>query len=87
MPNYIPEIHQATLANGMNLLGVEYARAPWLSLTFMAKRGSETDPPGKPGVADWAAELLTLGYFQPQPVAIGPGYRSPGSEPLGPLRL
>ncbi|MGD0216164.1 MAG: pitrilysin family protein [Desulfobaccales bacterium] len=61
MPNYIPEIHQATLANGMNLLGVEYARAPWLSLTFMAKRGSETDPPGKPGVADWAAELLTLG--------------------------
>ncbi len=61
MIDYIPEIHQATLANGMNLLGVEYARAPWLSLTFMAKRGSETDPPGKPGVADWAAELLTLG--------------------------
>jgi zinc protease len=61
MNNYIPEIHQATLPNGMNLLGVEYARAPWLSLTFMAKRGSETDPPGKAGVADWAAELLTLG--------------------------
>ncbi len=46
MPNYIPEIHQATLPNGMNLLGVEYARAPWLSLSFLAKRGSETDPPG-----------------------------------------
>ena len=60
MTDYIPEIHQATLTNGMNLLGVEFARAPWLSLTFMAKRGSETDPPGKPGVADWAAELLTL---------------------------
>ena len=27
----------------------------------MAKRGAETDPPDKPGVADWAAELLTLG--------------------------
>ena len=61
MPDYIPEIHQATLANGMTILGVEFARAPWLSLTFMGKRGSETDPPGKPGVADWAAELLTLG--------------------------
>ncbi len=61
MTNYIPEIHQTTLPNGMKLLGVEFARAPWLSLTFMAKRGSETDPAGKPGGADWAAELLTLG--------------------------
>jgi zinc protease len=57
----LPEIHQATLPGGMRLLGVEYDRVPWLSLTFMAKRGAETDPPGKPGVADWAAELLTLG--------------------------
>jgi len=61
MADYLPEIHQTTLPNGMNLLGVEYGRAPWLSLTYMAKRGSETDPLGKPGVADWAAELLTLG--------------------------
>ncbi len=61
MADYIPEIHQATLSNGLKLLGVEFGRAPWLSLTFMAKRGSETDPPGKPGVADWTAELLTLG--------------------------
>ena len=60
MSDYIPEIHQVTLSNGMNLLGVEFARAPWVSLTFMAKRGSETDPPGKPGVADWTAEILTL---------------------------
>jgi len=61
MTNSIPEIHQATLPNGMRLLGVEYDRAPWLSLTFMAKRGAETDPPDKPGVADWAAEMFTLG--------------------------
>ncbi|MCL4503670.1 MAG: insulinase family protein [Deltaproteobacteria bacterium] len=61
MADYIPQIHQATLSNGLNLLGVEFGRAPWLSLTFMAKRGSETDPSGKPGVADWTAELLTLG--------------------------
>jgi zinc protease len=56
----LPEIHQATLPGGMKLLGVEYDRAPWLSLTFMTKRGAETDPLDKPGVADWAAELLTL---------------------------
>jgi zinc protease len=61
MADYLPEIQEATLANGLKVLGVEYGRAPWLSLTFMAKRGSETDPIGKPGVADWAAELLTLG--------------------------
>ena len=61
MTDFLPEIHQATLPGGMKLLGVEYDRVPWLSLTFMAKRGAETDPLDKPGVADWAAELLTLG--------------------------
>lgn len=61
MADYIPEIHQATLPNGLNLLGVEYDRVPWLSLTFMAKRGAEADPPGKGGVADWTADFLTLG--------------------------
>jgi zinc protease len=61
MANYIPEIHQATLPNGMTLLGVEYDRVPWVSLTFMAKRGSEADPQGKAGAADWTAEFLTLG--------------------------
>ncbi|MHB8068350.1 MAG: M16 family metallopeptidase [Desulfobaccales bacterium] len=61
MANYIPEIQKATISNGLNLLGVEYDRAPWVSITFMAKRGSETDPPGKAGVADCAAEFLTLG--------------------------
>lgn len=61
MTDFPPEIHQATLPGGIKLLGVEYDRAPWLSLTFMAKRGAETDPLDKPGVADWAAELLTLG--------------------------
>ena len=61
MTDYIPEIYQATLPNGMTLLGVEYDRVPWVSLAFLAKRGAETDPPGKAGVADWAAEFLTLG--------------------------
>lgn len=54
-------IHQATLNNGLTILGVEYPRVPWVSLAFMCKRGAETDPPDKPGVADWTAELLTQG--------------------------
>jgi zinc protease len=61
MLKYLPEIHQATLPGGLTLLGVEYDRVPWVSLAFMAKRGAECDPPGKAGVADWAAEFLTLG--------------------------
>lgn len=61
MAEYIPKIHQATLSSGITLLAVEYDRVPWLSLTFMAKRGSEVDPPGKGGVADWTADFLTLG--------------------------
>ena len=52
MGNYLPEIHQATLPNGMNLLGLEYDRVPWVSITLMVKRGSECDPPGKAGAAD-----------------------------------
>lgn len=61
MAHFLPEIYQTLLPNGMHLLGVEYDRVPWVSLTLMVKRGAETDPPGKPGVADWAAEYLTLG--------------------------
>jgi len=61
MAGYIPEIHQTVLPGGLRLLGVEYDRVPWVSIIFMAKRGGETDPPGKGGVADWAADFLTLG--------------------------
>lgn len=61
MAEYIPEIQQAVLPGGMRLLGVEYDRVPWVSIFFMTKRGSEADPPGKGGVADCAAEFLTLG--------------------------
>lgn len=64
MTGHIPEIYQATLPTGINLLGVEYQRVPWVSLFCMVKRGAETDPPGQAGVADWTAEFLTLGTAQ-----------------------
>ena len=76
----LPEIHQATLPGGMGLLGVEYDRVPWLSLTFMAKRGAETDPPDKPGVADWAAELLTLGTRQRSQLKLAEDIESKGAS-------
>ncbi|MFW6123337.1 MAG: M16 family metallopeptidase [Thermodesulfobacteriota bacterium] len=61
MTEYLSPIYQASLPHGMNLLGLEYERVPWVSLTCMVKRGAETDPPGKAGLADWTAEFLTLG--------------------------
>jgi zinc protease len=76
----LPEIYQATLPGGMKLIGVEYDRVPWLSLTFMAKRGSETDPPGKPGVADWTAELLTLGTARRSQLQLAEDIESRGAE-------
>jgi zinc protease len=80
MTNFLPEIHQATLPGGMRLLGVEYDRAPWLSLTFMAKRGAETDPVDKPGVADWAAELLTLGTARRSQLQLAEDIESRGAS-------
>jgi zinc protease len=80
MSIYLPEIHQTTLPGGMRLLGVEYDRVPWLSLTFMAKRGAETDPRDKPGVADWAAELLTLGTARRTQLQLAEDIESRGAE-------
>lgn len=75
----LPKIHQATLPGGMKLLGVEYDRVPWLSLTFMAKRGAETDPADKPGVADWTAEFLTLGTARRSQLQLAEDIESKGA--------
>jgi len=61
MTGYVPDIYRMKLPNGMNVLGVEYERVPWVSFTCMVKRGAETDPPGQAGLADWTAEFFTLG--------------------------
>jgi len=61
MTRLVPAMEQIWLANGLKVVSLEYGRVPWVSLIFMVKRGAETDPPDKPGVADWTAEYLTLG--------------------------
>ncbi len=67
--DYIPEIHQATLANGMTILGVELARGPLAeSHPSWANAAPETDPLGKTrGWPTSRAELLTPGQRLPQP--------------------
>jgi zinc protease len=58
---FLPEIYTHILSNQMRVVGMEYSRTPWVTLTYMAKRGSEADPKGKGGAADCLAECLTLG--------------------------
>lgn len=59
--DFLPELYAHDLANGLRLVGLEYSRTPWVSITFLAKRGAEADPAGKGGTADSLAEFLTLG--------------------------
>lgn len=80
MSDYIPEIYQATLANGLTLVGVEYDRVPWVSLTLMVKRGAECDPPGKAGVADWTAEFFTLGTARRSQLELAEAVESLGAH-------
>jgi zinc protease len=80
MTNFIPDIYQSPLPGGINLTGVEYDRVPWVSLTFMAKRGAETDPPGKAGAADWAAEFLTLGTARRNQLELATDIESRGAS-------
>jgi len=59
--DFLPEIYSHNLPNQMRVVGMEYTRTPWVSITYMGKRGSEADPDEKGGVADCLAECLTLG--------------------------
>jgi zinc protease len=80
MTGYIPEIYQASLPTSVNLLGVEYERVPWVSLTCMVKRGAECDPPGQAGVADWTAEFLTLGTARRSQLQLAEDVESLGAQ-------
>jgi zinc protease len=55
------DIKRVRLDNGLTVMGLEYHKLPLAHITVMIKRGSEQDPVGKEGLADLAAEMLTLG--------------------------
>ncbi len=76
----VPPIYQANLPNGLKVLGVEYQRVPWVSLSCMIKRGAETDPMGKGGAADWTAEFLTLGTAKRSQLQLAEDVESLGAQ-------
>ena len=55
------DIKRVRLDNGLTVIGLEYHKLPLAHITVMIKRGSERDPKGKEGLADFTAEMLTLG--------------------------
>ncbi|MBP1719495.1 MAG: peptidase domain protein, partial [Deltaproteobacteria bacterium] len=56
----LPPIFSA-VRNGMKIYVVPRAGLPLVSLHLVFPYGAETDPPGKAGLTDLAAEMLTLG--------------------------
>ena len=62
--DFIPEIYIHNLTNQMKIVGMEYTRTPWVSITYMAQDGLRDRSPGKGGTADCLAECLTLGTKQ-----------------------
>ena len=56
-----PPIERQTLANGLELNTVPYDALPVVYLRLVIKSGAETDPDGKPGVADLVAQMLQEG--------------------------
>lgn len=55
------DIKKVRVPTGLTLMGLEYHKLPLVYITLMIKRGAESDPEGKGGLADLTAEMLTLG--------------------------
>ena len=60
-PLEFPDFREATLDNGLRLIVVENNRLPIVSISLNLHAGSRYDPPGREGLADMVAELLTKG--------------------------
>jgi len=57
----LPEIHSLLLPNGGTLYAVPWRELPLVNIDLVIPSGAEADPPGKGGLADLTAEMLTLG--------------------------
>jgi len=60
-PVRFPPFEEATLANGLQLVVVEHHEQPVVSVALSFRAGAGYDPPGKEGLSDLVAELLTKG--------------------------
>ncbi len=56
-----PQFYDRTLANGARVVVVPNHEQPVVSVSLTIRGGSSADPKGKPGVAAFAADLLTKG--------------------------
>jgi zinc protease len=60
-PVRFPPFKEATLSNGLQLVVVEHHEQPVVSVALSFRAGAIYDPPGKEGLSDLVAELLTKG--------------------------
>ena len=60
-PARFPPFEQVTLANGIDLVVIERHEQPVASVSLSFRAGEIYDPPGKEGLAQLAAEVLTKG--------------------------
>jgi zinc protease len=64
----LPEVQTSLLPNGLKIHAVPKRELPLVSIHFVFPYGAEADPPGKAGLSDLMAEMLTLGT-QKRPAA------------------
>ena len=64
----LPEVKTFLLGNGLKVHAVPKPELPLLEIHFVFPFGAEADPAGKGGLADFMAEMLTLGT-QKRPAA------------------
>jgi len=60
-PVRFPPFKQATLGNGLQLVVVEHHEQPVVSVSLSFPAGGISDPAGKEGLSELAAELLSKG--------------------------
>lgn len=60
-PARFPPFKEATLANGLQLVVIEQHEQPVVSVTLSFRAGDIYDPPGKEGLSNLVAELLSKG--------------------------
>jgi predicted Zn-dependent peptidase len=60
-PVRFPPFKEATLPNGLQLVVIEHHEQPVVSVSLAFRAGGIYDPPGRQGLAELAAELLSKG--------------------------
>jgi len=60
-PVTFPRFKEATLPNGVSLVVIEHHEEPVVSVSLSFRAGALYDPPGKEGLSELTAELLTKG--------------------------